>query len=94
MVCVVVYPGRSAFRARVLKGRLTPKPRRWKVTVWYDVGTLDEGETNPRSLVVEPDTPVWLHDISGLIEAALRDDAANCGGVTNVRWRAETGASR
>lgn len=89
MGCTVVFPASPTRQvARVLKGRLDGKPCRWRITIWYDVGKLEPEETNPRRLVVQCKQPKWLHEVTGVIEDALRDDAKNCGGVTNIKWQA------
>lgn len=88
MGCVVVYPDGKHQRHRVVKGRLDGKPCRWKLTIWYDVGVLEPDEKNPRRLVIDCRTPKLLREVSADIEAALQDDATNCGGVTNIKWQA------
>lgn len=90
MAAVVVYPSplKKGPVWHLVKGQLDGKPCRWTVTVWYDVGVLDEGEENPRRMVVRVRKPTWLADITGLIDEELKDDARRCGGVTNIKWKA------
>lgn len=97
MACLVKFPGNGKADYTVLKGKLVPgKPRRWRITVWYDVGILNSyeldgkqfQEKNPQIIKIGPTKPLMLSDISAHITAALDEDVANRGGVTNIRWQA------
>lgn len=97
MACLVKYPGNGGAEYTVLKGQLVPgKPRRWRITVWYDVGVLNKHdldgkpfqEKNPQVIKIGPTQPLMLSEISPHITAVLDEDAAERGGVTNVRWTA------
>lgn len=88
MAATVVFPGRGKALYTVLKGALHGKKCRWFVTVWYDVANLEADERNPRSIKLNVNRPVWLRDITPLVDAHLRDEDATCGGVSNIRWQA------
>ncbi len=65
-----------------LKAEASVRRRRWKVTVTYQT---PEG---PQRLVVEPKSRCMLADITPVIDAAIREDAAKSGGVWAITWDA------
>lgn len=90
MGCVLTYPAPKGSKTlwHLLKGQLDGKPCRWQVTVWYDVGILQDTEKNPRVMKFKTDKAVDLQDLMRSINVHLDPDHRNCGGITNVRWRA------
>ena len=70
---------------RVLKGgKRVSKPYRWTVEVRYLAGDIK------RRLLLKPDGELWLHELSPLIDNAIRADREIHGDIFNLMWTAMT----
>ena len=71
---------------KIMQGQLPRNPSRWRVEVFYDVTNLEPGERNPRRLKFRVEAPCWMTELAELITKELNQDAADCGGVDNIKW--------